>query len=145
MGEEPDHVAGKLALGLSTSSLTQSMFCAVHALPVSAGAHILPAARCVKDMLDNWVKCQSTWLYLEPIFSSDDIVKQMPEEGEKFRQVDTMWRAMQKSTNENPNAIRIAQDEERLDNLVGSRLQHRLHSHWLVAQPGLSGGGRQAD
>jgi dynein heavy chain len=62
-------------------------------------------------MLDNWLKCQSTWLNQEPIFSSDDIVKQMPEEGEKFRQVDNMWRAMQQSTHDNPNAVEIAQDD----------------------------------
>ena len=71
-----------------------------------------------QDMLDNWLQCQSTWLYLEPIFSSDDIVKQMPEEGEKFRTVDGMWRAMMKSTHQAPAVIPIAREKERVDKLV---------------------------
>ncbi|PNH03664.1 Dynein heavy chain 7, axonemal [Tetrabaena socialis] len=72
----------------------------------------------LQDMLDNWLKCQTTWLYLEPIFSSDDIVKQMPEEGDKFRQVDATWRRMMKNAHHAPAVIPIARERERLERLV---------------------------
>ena len=72
----------------------------------------------LQDMLDNWLKVQSTWLYLEPIFSSEDIVKQMPEEGEKFAQVDAEWRDIMNATKEAPDVIAIGNDKERLNRLV---------------------------
>ncbi|CAL4098707.1 unnamed protein product, partial [Meganyctiphanes norvegica] len=59
----------------------------------------------MQDILDAWIKCQVTWLYLEPIFSSEDIMKQMPVEGRKFTRVDQAWREMMATAVEDPHAL----------------------------------------
>ena len=35
----------------------------------------------MSEMIEEIKKCQRTWRYLEPIFASEDIHKQMPTEG----------------------------------------------------------------
>lgn len=42
-------------------------------------------------------------MYLEPIFTSDDIKKKMPKETEKFQKVDTHWKQVMEQFNKEPN------------------------------------------
>lgn len=46
----------------------------------------------MSDVLEEWIKCQGQWMYLQPIFDSPDIAKQLPQETKKFKTVDTTWR-----------------------------------------------------
>ncbi|KAK9888347.1 hypothetical protein WA026_000602 [Henosepilachna vigintioctopunctata] len=52
----------------------------------------------MQDILEAWLQNQGTWMYLEPIFSSEDIMRQMPTEARNFKTVDRMWRAVMANT-----------------------------------------------
>lgn len=52
---------------------------------------------CLQVVLEEWLTCQRSWLYLEPIFSSDDINQQLPVEGKRYQQMEQTWRRIMKS------------------------------------------------
>ncbi|XP_053614808.1 dynein axonemal heavy chain 12 [Plodia interpunctella] len=62
----------------------------------------------VNATIDEWGKVQSQWLYLLPIFSSKDIVAQMPEEGVMFVEVNNIYRRYMGSVEKDPHALEIA-------------------------------------
>lgn len=51
----------------------------------------------IQDTLENWIKTQRGWMYLEPIFSSEDIQQKMAAEKKKFDEVDNQWRTTMES------------------------------------------------
>lgn len=66
-------------------------------------------------LLDAWTKCQRTWMYLEPIFGSEDIMRQLPTEAKRFAGVDSLWKKTLQDTNADPNFMRNAEPEKRLE------------------------------
>lgn len=71
----------------------------------------------MQDILDIWLKVQSTWMYLEPIFNSEDIMRQMPAEGRNFKAVDRVWRKIMKHTETEKRVIQATDYPNMFDTL----------------------------
>jgi dynein heavy chain len=76
--------------------------------------------RLLEDIMTNWQKTQNVWLYLEPIFSSPDIRKQMPAEAKRFKVVDRSWREIMESVKNDRSILAICDREGVLEQLIKS-------------------------
>jgi len=74
----------------------------------------------MQDILDEWLKCQSSWMYLSPIFGSEDIMRQMPKEGKLFREVDIVWKSTMELCVKNPNTLQFSSTEQLLENFLSN-------------------------
>lgn len=54
----------------------------------------------VQDVIDQWLVCQKSWMYLEPIFQSEDISRQLPQEYKRFQVVNKNWKFLSNQAHE---------------------------------------------
>lgn len=59
----------------------------------------------MSELIGEITKCQRTWMYLEPIFASDDIGKTMPNEAAMFKDVDTTWKTTMEAIDTDPGIL----------------------------------------
>ncbi|XP_069879248.1 LOW QUALITY PROTEIN: dynein axonemal heavy chain 14 [Dipodomys merriami] len=57
--------------------------------------------------LGEWMNCQRSWLYLEPIFHSVEIQRQLPAETKHFSMVISMWKELMSKVQNKLEALRI--------------------------------------
>lgn len=62
-------------------------------------------------VIDEWLKFQKNWMYLENIFTSPDIIKQLPAESKLFQQVDKNWKEFMNRAKKVPKALEQADYE----------------------------------
>ncbi|XP_023289892.1 dynein heavy chain 1, axonemal [Orussus abietinus] len=70
-----------------------------------------------QEVLSSWIEVQKAWMYLEPIFSSEDISRQLPMEAKKFNTMERNWRRIMKNAHDNPYVILICPDNTLLESL----------------------------
>ncbi|XP_060621830.2 dynein axonemal heavy chain 1 [Anolis sagrei] len=70
-----------------------------------------------QDVLEEWLTCQRSWLYLEPIFSSEDINRQLPVESKRYQTMERTWRKIMQHAEENREVINVCPDPRLLEKL----------------------------
>ena len=73
-----------------------------------------------QTFIDECMNTQRTWMYLEPIFSSPDIKRQMPVEASRFSSVDAVWRRTIAEAAKDPSVLAVAGLEGIIEKFVGA-------------------------
>lgn len=67
------------------------------------------------DTLEEWLSCQTSWIYLEAIFSAPDIQRQLPNESRMFLIVDKSWKDIMRKIQKMPWALPAMTDKNTLE------------------------------
>jgi hypothetical protein len=97
---------------VKTQTIRSSPFCKPFEAEIQRWEHTLLY---IQDFVDETVTLQRSWMSLEPIFKSDDIKRQLPQESKMFSEVDAIFRERMedatidhKTKKGNTECIRIA-------------------------------------
>lgn len=69
------------------------------------------------DILDEWIKIQKSWIYLEPIFKQNDIATQMPMESNRFNNVDSFFQREMTIILTDPSVLKFCKRDQLVSSL----------------------------
>jgi dynein heavy chain len=69
-------------------------------------------------IFEEWLTCQVKWMYLAPVYGSEEIAKQMPKERKDFSVADGKYRRIMAATEKTPEIITICAMDGLLEDLT---------------------------
>merc|ERR1719261_615349 len=88
---------------VKTQGIRSSPFCK----PFEAEVHEWEAKLLyIQDFIDQTIALQRSWMALEPIFISDDIKRQLPQESESFARIDAVFRKRMHQVDDAKNCLK---------------------------------------
>ena len=70
------------------------------------------------DVVEQWVQVQNLWIYMEAVFSSGDIAKQLPQEAKRFSSIDKGFMKVTAKAFEEPLVIQCCCENELMSELL---------------------------
>ena len=102
--------------GLATMN---NLLASRYVAPMRPWAEKLQGDICLlQDIIDKWVECQKKWMYLENIFSSADIKRDLPEETRQFEVCDKFLKNLMKKTWMTPKIMKLSKWPNLIDTLT---------------------------
>ena len=88
----------------------------------------------IRDTIEIWLKVQSSWIYLQPIFASPDIKRELQKEDTDFTKVNAKWKEIMSHALNSSRAIKLPEDPSLLETFKGmieklDGIQERLFSY----------------
>uniref|UniRef100_A0A7S0HBM9 Uncharacterized protein n=1 Tax=Hanusia phi TaxID=3032 RepID=A0A7S0HBM9_9CRYP len=72
----------------------------------------------VSDVVEQWIQVQNLWIYMEAVFSSGDIAKQLPQEAKRFSSIDKNFMKVTSKAYEEPNCVECCCNNEIMKELL---------------------------
>ena len=72
----------------------------------------------ISEIIEQWVVVQNYWMYMEAVFNSGDIAKQLPQENKRFQRIHKDYMKVMSKSFETPNVVQCCCGNELLKNLL---------------------------
>ena len=77
----------------------------------------------MSEQLEYWMQVQAMWQYLEAVFTSGDIAKQLPQESKRFQNIDKNWEKVMTKAFETRNVVQYCYGNDHLQDVLPHLLE----------------------